>query len=331
MFGFKKGETIYSINLIPFGGFVRLFGEEEDKSNYLQDSRSFKAQSKKVRALVISAGIIVNFLTAVLIFYFLLPFNNFSSYQYLISDYRFPFRKQKNFLTISYISKNSPADKAGLEIGDIILNINGQEFSKPEDLILFINQNKGQEVKINIKKFQKDEAKEIKVVPRINAPEGEGSLGVGINVVSNLFYNSFLEKTSVGFLHSFNLMHYSVSALGYLIKSSWQEKSIKPLSSGVVGPVGIVAVTSIVAKEGLIAILNLTALIALALVIMNILPFPALDGGQLFLIGIEAVFKKRIPLKVEKTINFIGFIFLVFLLILVTAKDISQFKNFFIK
>ena len=93
------------------------------------------------------------------------------------------------------------------------------------------------------------------------------------------------------------------------------------------GPVGILAITKITLKGGIIAILNLTALISLALAMVNVLPFPALDGGRLVFMGFEGLTKKKIPLKIERNINLIGFVLLILLLVLVTYKDIVQFKD----
>ncbi len=336
IFGVKKGETVYSINAIPFGGFVRLYGEGEEDGKYLKDSRSFNAKSAINRALIISAGVVMNFLVAVVIFYSLLSFSGFTSQQYLIFDYHFPFGEQQNFPLILFVAKNSPAEKIGINPKDIVLSgaLNSEsqevgriEFKNTEQFIKFVNSNKGKEIFLRVKNLKAEEVKELSVVPRASPPEGEGSLGVGLGDIAEIKYGTVLEKTTVGFLHSLNLAHYSVVALGHLIKTSFKEASIEPLSSSVVGPVGILAITKLTLKEGAIAVLNLIALISLALVIMNILPFPALDGGQLIFIAIEGIIKKRIPLNIERKINLVGFAILILLLVVVTYKDIIQFKG----
>ncbi len=325
IWGIKKGETIYSFNLIPFGGFVRLYGEERKEGEYEKDPRSFNAKSVKVKALILSAGVIMNFLVAVVIFYFLLGFSGFKSKQSLIFDYHFPFGKQENFVLVSFVAKNSPAEKIGLKPGTIILSINNQSVDSPEKVIQLTNQNKGKEILLKVKDFQSEEIRMIKVIPRESFPQGEGPLGIGIIGMSEISYNSFLEKMSVGFLHSANLLHYSVVVFGHLIKESFQKKNIKVLSSGVAGPIGILAMTKVTLVQGLFSVLNLLALISLALVMVNIIPFPALDGGRLFFLVLESVIGKKIPEKVEQKINLIGFVFLILLLILVTIKDVSQF------
>ncbi len=327
IWGIKKGETVYSINAIPFGGFVRLYGEDEEDEKYLKDPRSFNAKSTTSRALTASAGVIMNLLVAVIIFYFLLPFSGFTNQQYLIFDYHFPFGEQQNFPLISFVAKDSPAEEIGLNPKDIVLEGNGIKFKNADQFVGFVNNNKGKEIFLKIKNLDTEEIRELAIVLRINPPAGEGPLGIGLGDMAEVKYGTILEKTTVGFLHSFNLAHYSVVALGHLIKTSFGEKSVEPLTSSVVGPVGILAITKLTLSAGVMAVLNLIALISLALAIMNILPFPALDGGRLIFIIFEGITKKRVPLNIERKINLAGFIVLILLLVGVTYKDILQFKE----
>jgi len=327
IWGIKKGETIYSINAIPFGGFVRLYGEDGEDEKYLKDPRSFNAKSTTSKALTVSAGVIMNLLVAVIIFYFLLPFSGFTNQQYLIYDHHFPFGEQQNFTLISFVAKNSPAEEAGLNPKDIVLEGDGVKFKNAEQFIGFVGNNKGKEIFLKTKNLDSGEIRKLGIVPRINPPAGEGPLGIGLGNMAEIKYGTVLEKATVGFLHSFNLAHYSIVALGHLIEASFKEKSVEPLTSSVVGPIGILAITKLTISAGIIAVLNLVALISLALAIMNILPFPALDGGRLLFIIIEGITKKRVPLKIESKINLIGFMVLILLLVAVTYKDILQFKE----
>jgi len=326
VWGKQKGETIYSINAIPLGGFVKLYGEDE-KPQHLEDPRSFASKSSFAKTLILSAGVVMNLLLAVAIFYFLVGFSGFQSQCPLIYDYHFPFGEQQNFISILAIAKDSPAEKVGLQSKDIIIEGNGIEFKNSKQLIKFINENKGKEIILKIKNSIGGEAKDIEVIPRVNPPENEGSLGIALGDIAEIQYSTGLEKTLVGFLHSFNFAHYSLVGLGHLIKVSFQEQTVEPLAGAVVGPFGILAITKLTIKAGFIAILELIALISLALAIVNILPFPALDGGRLVFVGFEFFTKKRVPLKVERNINLIGFILLILLLMLVSYKDILQFKD----
>ncbi|MBM3250775.1 MAG: site-2 protease family protein [Candidatus Nealsonbacteria bacterium] len=327
IWGKKKGETVYSINLIPFGGFVKLYGEDEVDKKYLRDPQSFSAKPIWVKLLVIIAGVAMNFLLASLIFYFLLAVSGFVSQQFLVFDYQFPLGRQKNFPLVLAIEDGSPAVEIGIKPGNVIISGNGARFRSIEEFISFVDEKKGENILLKVRDFKSQEIREVSVVPRISFPEGEGPLGVRLGEVAELRYENFFEKTLAGFLHSLNFAHYSISAFGHLIKLSFQEETIKPLSSSVVGPVGILAITKITLKEGIIALLNLMALISLALAVVNIFPFPALDGGRLIFIGLEGLTGKKIPLEVEKNINLIGFVLLILLLILISYKDIVQFKD----
>ena len=340
IFGWKKGETIYSLNVIPFGGFVRLYGEDEEEEKFLSDSKSFNAKPARKRALIISAGVIMNFLIAVIIFYLILPFQGFSNQQYLIFDYHFPFGEQQNFPIVSFVAKNSPADKAGLERKDIILggaldlnklesNEGISKFNNVGELIKFANENKGQRIFLKVSNLKLRKIKEVSLIPRVSPPKEQGPIGIGLGTVAKISYQNPIEKMGAGFLEAFNLSHYSIVAFAHLVKDSFKEASIKPISAGVVGPVGILAVTKLTLKSGFLAILNLTAIFSLALAIMNILPLPALDGGRLFFIFIEVLFRKRLPLSLERKINLVGFLALIALLVAVTYKDIIQFKGIF--
>ncbi|HHE76588.1 MAG TPA: PDZ domain-containing protein [Candidatus Parcubacteria bacterium] len=334
IFGVKKGETIYSINLIPFGGFVRLYGEEGEEESGSEEivdkGRSFNAKSVGARSLILLAGVIMNFLLAAVIFYFLLFSNGFTDYQYLIfSNYRFPFGHQRDLPAVSFVAKNSPAEKSGLHSKDIILSVNGIRFEEAGDFVGFVKTHKGEKLTLKVKDLESGEVKNIDVVPRLNPPKNEGPLGVGLLTMAELKYENPLEKLFAGVLHSLNLSHYSVVSIGELIKTSFKEKSVEPLSSSVVGPVGILVITKITLKQGIIALLNLVALISLALVVVNIIPFPALDGGRLVFVLVEGILRRKIPQSIERNVNFAGFIILVLLLVLVTIKDVSQFRGFF--
>lgn len=320
----KKGETVYSINIIPIGGFVKLYGEE---GKHAEDQRSFASKSSLEKTIMILSGTAMNFILAVIIFYFLLSTSGFKSQFPLIFDYEFPLGNQQNFTAILNVAENSPAQKAGLEPEDIVLAGNGKEFKNSGELIEFINQNKGEEIVLTLKKAGSEKIETIKVVPRIEPPKNEGALGVALGDIAEIRYESSWEKMTSGFLHSLNLSHLTFIGLGYYIKASFVQKDVEPLASSVVGPVGILAITKLTIQEDFYQLIFLLALISLALVLINILPFPPLDGGILLFILSEAITGKKIPAKLEKRIQEIGFVFFIILFILIAVKDLFQFKD----
>jgi len=324
----KRGETVYSINIIPFGGFTKLYGEEGEE--HKKDSRSFVSRPPWQRAIMIISGVAMNFLLAVIIFYFLLASSGFQTKLPLIFDYEFPFGTQKNVPMILGIAEDSPAEEAGLKFEDVILKGNGVDIADYEQLIEFIEVNKGEEIVLTIESAN-NEIREVKVVPRINPPENQGAVGIAIRDVAEIGYNELWQKPFTGFLHSLNLTHYSLVGLGYYIKTSLVEREVEPLATSVVGPVGILAITKLTIQEGLSQIFFLLAVFSLALFILNILPIPPLDGGILVFIGYEALTKKRVPLKIMKRAQEIGVVFFIILFILVTSKDLFQFKDVLFK
>lgn len=241
----KKGETLYSIGLIPFGGFNKIYGEINDQNR--EDPKNFASRPVSTRALITVGGVAMNILLAVIIFYFLLSLSGFQTEVGLISDYQFPFGHQENFITENGIK------------------------------------------------------------------------------IAKISYPTLIEKTSSGFLHSFNIMHYSFFGLAYVVELSFQEKDITPLKSSVAGPVGILGLIQPVVEAGLVPIFALLAIISLALALFNILPIPGLDGGKLVFLAIEAVVRKPIPQKIEEQVTTFFFGLLILLMILVTINDIQRF------
>lgn len=325
IFGKKIGETLYSINWIPFGGFVKIYGEDLSDDT-LEDKNSFSNKSPKIKTSILLAGVAVNFLIAIIFFYIFLGFNGFQTYQTQIFDYNFPFGKQEVYPAVSYVVEDSPAEEAGIEPYDLVINFNGQKVSGTEELIEEINLNKGQEVSLLLENINSKETKEVKALLREEKIEKQGLLGVGLGEVSEISYQGGSKIVS-GFLHTINIGHFSLAAMGHLIKVSFQERNIGPLSQSVAGPVGILAFTKLTMAGGFWQVFYFVAVISLALGIVNILPIPAADGGRMVFVLYEAIFKKRAPAKLERNVNMVGFFILVALLCLVTYKDIIQFKD----
>lgn len=323
VYGKKKGETIYSLNALPIGGFVKLLGEDETDPEKLSNPRSFSAKKASTKALITVAGVVVNFLVAVTIFYFVLGFSGFNTYQLLIFDYDFLFGSQQNFPVVVKVNEESLAQRVGLNQGDIIIEGNGVQFEGSGQFAQFIDENRGKEVSLVLKDLTTKETRSLDIA----LGDEVGPLGVGLNDVADIRYETGFEKATAGFLHSANLAHYSVMSVGHLIKQSFEEKDVEIISSSVVGPIGIFAITKLTLAAGLIATLNLVALISLAFAMINIMPFPALDGGRLLIIGIEAITSRKIPPKIEKNVNAIGFALLILLIILISIKDFIQFKG----
>lgn len=240
---------------------------------------------------------------------------------------------EKQRVTIASIEPDAPAYKAGFKQGDIILTIKGEEIITPEEAVRITSENRGTELTYFIDR--KGELLTLKVAPAQN-----GRIGVGLGTMMS-YKNSQLSLFEVDFLtsvlkvnnvkypftkamgHALNesgrLALLTVSMFGDLVRSVVSKLAVP---EGVAGPVGIARLTYVFAQQGLLALLRFTALLSLSLAVINIIPFPALDGGRLLFLFVEAIRGKRIPAKWESAINALGFILLIALIFLITYSDI---------
>ena len=326
IWGKRKGETTYSINAIPAGGFVNLLGEVGD-----QGPRSFAAKPSWIRALIVSAGVIVNLLLAVIIFTILLWFTSFKTNFNLIVDNKFPFGNQENFILIAKVDPGSPAEKAGIEPGDKIVLANGQRFDSIASFKEFIDSSLGSKITLKLDNAVTNEEKEVSVVPRVHPPAGQGSLGVvfaGRGLVATVSYRSLPEKVFSGFLHAGNMLQYQFVVIGSLVSRSIEEGTPEPVAEQVSGPIGIVALISVIVGAGGIAaiesLVTVIALLSLVLAVVNILPIPALDGGRLAFIVVEAITRRKVNPAIERAIHLVGFIVIIVLFLLVSYNDIIK-------
>jgi len=316
IWGIKRGETLYSINAVPFGGFVKILGENGEQRD---DTRSFSSKPIGPRLLVIVAGVTMNFFLAVV----LLMITNFFGLRIgLIDDKTASIARDKSVQIIE-ISKDSPADKAGLKLLDGISGFKVKDsFSavlSAEDVQSFISKNIGQPVTVVIKRNKETFEKEI--VPRINPPDGQGALGVSLaltGVVSYPWYEAIWRGVYDAVILTMNII------IGYflLFKTLLFEGK---LMADVSGPVGIATLTGQAARIGINYLMQFTAMISINLAVLNIIPFPALDGGRALLIIVEKLKGSPVNKKAEQLINTFGFVFLIALMVYVTTKDIIRF------
>lgn len=347
VFGVKKGETLYSINALPFGGFVKLYGEDEagmgkiggKQVSGLNDKDSKRAYFSKPawqRALVVFAGVVMNTLLAFVIFYLFLLISNFKTTLPLLTDHRFTNVNQQNFndnpddVVVSIVSPNSPAGGLGMNTPAIITEVDGQKVEDREQFVAYINENKGNEIHLSWKEIETGATKSQSVTPRKNPPKNEGSLGVAFIPITVLSYESLGQQALSGISYSYDLLTYTFSVMGMLISTSIETGDARPVGEGVSGPIGIFSVVGEILKledfrEMTLALLNLTGALSISLAFFNVLPIPALDGGRLFFIIVEMVTRKRVNQRFEAIAHAVGLFVLLGLLMLITVFDISKF------
>ncbi len=331
IFGKKWGETLISLNWLPFGGFVRLLGEDEVDQKILDNKRSFAAQTVSTRIAVVVAGVVMNLVLAWLLFYIVIAAQNFKVQLPLLSDHKFIGVNQTNekFILIGEVIKDSPAELAGIKKGDRVVSIDGQPLEEAGELIDKTKEKTGQEISLNLTNLQNSETRIVKLTPRENPPQNQGALGISLGTfqIANLNYSENWQKLLAGPIHGLNLIIYSGEILGKTISIAINTKDINPVSQNIAGPVGITAIVGQILsiQNPLIPYLDFVAALSLNLALVNILPFPGLDGGRLLFLGIEALTRKKVHANIEKYVHTIGLVLLLSLILLVTISDIKKF------
>ncbi len=317
LWGIKKGETLYSINLIPFGGFVKIYGEEGEHRN---ESISFSSKPISKRLQVVVAGVAMNFFLAA----FLLMFLNYVGIRIGIGDETDDIsaaaRDQK--VQILQVVGNSPAQKAGLKVFDEIIGFGDTRggvigVSTAREVREHIAANAGKEINLVIRRNSQTE---VKVITLPEKDENNGLLGI-VPAKTGLLSYPWYESIWRGLKDAVFLT--GQTAIGYyeLFKTLLLKGQ---LLAEVSGPIGIANVTGQAAAVGFRFLLQFVALISVNLAVLNIIPFPALDGGRALLLIVEKLKGSPVNSKAEAFINSVGFVLLIMLMIYATAKDIGR-------
>jgi regulator of sigma E protease len=299
--------TIYSLNWLPIGGFVRMLGEEDPSA-----PDSFAAAPKRWRVAVLLAGPGMNLVAAFLIFV-----AAFMLGQLVADDIT---------VLIDEVAANSPAQQAGLASGLEVLAIDGQPIDSTDALIDYTRQHLGETVTLTVRDA-KSAARDVQVYARTadERPADQGPLGITIGGRADsytIIYRSLPDALS----RAFDAMRLAVDnmvSLPALLLSG----RIEPNQARPVGPAGIAQLTSFALDESidqgvLFPLLQLAGVISIALAVTNLLPLPALDGGRLVFVIIEAIRGKRIAPEKEAIVHFAGMMILLMLAVLITIQDV---------
>ncbi|HWA64455.1 MAG TPA: site-2 protease family protein [Candidatus Paceibacterota bacterium] len=314
LWGIKKGETTYSINWIPFGGFVKILGEDGDE----RGPRSFASGSFGQRILVIVAGVLMNILLAAV---FLVIVNFFGLRVGISEQEAAGYQDLK--IQIVEVSAGSPAAAAGLQPLDEIRGYaDGGTFyaiHTTEELQNLTAQRQGQPITLELTRGATDIEKTL--TPRANPPAGQGALGISL-AMTGLVHYPWYESIWRGFYDTGIIIINTVLGYYYLLKTLIIHGT---LIAEVSGPIGIAGLTGQAARIGITYLLQFVALISVNLAVLNIIPFPALDGGRALMLIIEKIKGSPIHRKTEMVINMAGFYLLIALMVYITYKDISKF------
>lgn len=299
IWGFRRGETMYSINWIPFGAFVKLLGEEDPTA-----PRSLASKNRRVRFLILCGGSLVNFVLPVALFAvsFMIP------HQVLVET-----------VQVKEVAAGSPAETAGMAAGDTLLQIQGHEVRGRSDVSYYLTLNLGATVNVKLRTAEGAE-RTVYVTPRWNPPPGQGATGIMIQGLDSKVISEslpFWEAIPQGVVRCWETL--------ILFRNSvamWITGSQTPVFTG---PVGIAQMTGEVVQAGWGPVLEFTAVISINMGILNLFPIPGLDGGRLIFVIVEFLRRgKRISPRVEGLVHFAGFVALLLLIGVVSYFDIVR-------
>ncbi|MHB8172285.1 MAG: RIP metalloprotease RseP [Thermincolia bacterium] len=319
VFGFKRGETVYNLRLLPLGGFVKMagmdsvedeemakkeatetmgeeaanaqFGEGVDNNPYLDNHRGFNKKKVWQRMAVIFAGPLMNFILAAVLF----------------AGIAMSFGDPAASTKIGNVIPDKPAAQVGLKVGDVVMAINGEKINRWEQLVKIIEVKGKSELTLTVERDQ--QVKNIKVTPVIE-PQSKRSI-IGI------------EPTKPGFFRGLVLGGiYTVKVTGYIIDQVGQIITGTASSEGIGGPVRITMEIGKAAQHGVLMLAQMTAVLSINLGLFNLFPIPALDGSRLLFLLWEAIRGRPVDPTRENMIHLVGFGLLLLLMVVITYNDI---------
>jgi regulator of sigma E protease len=329
MFGFYKDEvtgkylfvwgnkdvqsknTLFSMNWLPLGGFVRIKGEDGEN----KDQDSFGSKPAWTRIKVLGAGVFMNFIFAWLLVSVVLMIG---FPQAIDSTNRERYSDTKIYIT--NVLPNTPAAQMGIMAGDQVVSLDGTAVSSLEQVSDTIKVKQGEEIAMEVNRLGK--VLDLRGTPRVVHPDNEGALGIGFTetaIVKFGFFQAFYE----GAWNTYEMTKQIIFALGRMVGMLFGGAKV---AVDVTGPVGIVYMTKQMSDLGFVYLLQFAAILSINLGIVNILPFPALDGGRIFFILLEKLKGRPVTQKVEMALHQIGFLLLLLLMAVITIRDFSQFQ-----
>lgn len=324
IFSKKIGETRYSMNALPIGGYVRLFGEDEPTKEH--QNRSFFAQPLHKKLIIALAGAFMNLLLGVVAFALLYAHIGLPT-------------GVVNYPVIAAVAPGSPAQQSNMRPLDRILKVGDKEVKTEEEVRMAAQQYAGQEIEVilerspitllaNMAVEQKaDERVTVWITPQANPGPNEGALGIAISmlpITSTTYYPWYqmIPKVFVqGTQDSIAFVMTIATSLGDAVKNLVVHQVVP---EDISGPVGIFQVVDVVSRTGFLPLLSLVGAISINLAVINALPFPGLDGARGLFVVIQAISRKKIAPHIEKNIHLGGLAILLLLVLLLSARDISR-------
>lgn len=334
IFAWKRGETEYGLNLIPFGGYVKIFGENPDEQSLdvagSDASRSFVLKPRWQQTIVLAAGVLFNFAFAWLLYIIVFtsgvtgPIDGFPGYERYSKDSR---------ILVTYIKPGSPIEKSGLKMGDTITRVMVMQktatsttsvTAQPtvDGITSAIRASGGGLVTVDYSRGPAHDSGIATATPVshvIADSPNAYAVGMSMSQVVTLKLPIWISVWE-SLRYTGMMMHDMASSISTLISNAFIGQAHL---SDVTGPVGIAVVVGDNARLGFNYLLETVAFISINLGIVNLIPFPALDGGRIMFVAIEAILRRRVSTQFFNIINFIGFALLMVLMVIITWKDMA--------
>ena len=303
----RRGGIDYSVNAIPFGGFVRILGQDDFsiEQHGAGDPGSFTSKPWWAQAIVLAAGVAMNFVLAIVV---------------LTAAFMIGTEAPTGVVRVEEIAPGSPAEVAGIQPGDLVRTIDGKEITRTTDLQTYVYGHAGKAVAIVLDRSGRSIGP-LTVVPRATPPENEGPIGVRLSEVTT---PPTALSPPQAFAQAVRLTGDIVTQIAELPAQLLARPTNQPGPPPVGGPIQIFLVTAAVSQLGAAAFLKLIGVISVNLGVLNIIPFPGLDGGRLFFVLLSAALRRRLSPQVEAAIHAVGFVLLLGLLVVVSVADIRR-------
>jgi regulator of sigma E protease len=307
IFAVRRDGIDYSVNAIPFGGFVRILGQDDFsiEQHGAGDPGSFTSKPWWAQAIVLAAGVAMNFVLAIVV---------------LTAAFMIGTEAPTGAVRVEEVAPGSPAEAAGIQKDDIVRTIDGKTITRTSELQTYIWSHAGKEVTILLDRGVRTVGPLV-IVPRPQPPENEGPLGIKLSEVTS-------PPTALpppqAFTQAVRLTGDVVAQIAELPAQLLSRPAGQPGPPPVGGPIEILRVTALVSQAGLSAFLKLIGVISVNLGVLNIIPFPGLDGGRLFFVLLSAALRRRLSPQVEAAIHAVGFVLLLGLLVVVSVADIRR-------
>jgi regulator of sigma E protease len=304
---FRKGGIDYSINAIPFGGFVRILGQDDFAIRQVGEGEpgSFTSKPWWSQAIVLVAGVTMNVLLALVV---------------LTAAFAMGTIAPTGQVRVTEVKAGSPAEAAGIRLDDIVREVDDRQIKSSRELVLYTRDHRGTEIVLRLDRNGRP-LPPIRAVPRREPPEGEGPLGIVLEDVTAPATGGLPQA----FGNAWALTGDIVQQIAALPAQLLGGREVAPDGPPqVTGPIGILQVTGEVSRFGVAAVLRLVGVLSINLAVLNIIPFPALDGGRLLFVLIGGIFRKRLSPQVEAAVHAVGFVLLLALLVAVSISDIRR-------